>query len=87
MPVRVGINGFGRTGRALLRAARRPEIGLEVVAVNDLGPPEALVRLLARELGVRAARGPGDARWGGHGRGRRAGPIAGGAGGQSASVG
>ncbi|HUY23501.1 MAG TPA: type I glyceraldehyde-3-phosphate dehydrogenase [Acidimicrobiales bacterium] len=49
MAVRIGINGFGRTGRALLRAARRPELGLEVVAVNDLGPPEALVRLLARD--------------------------------------
>jgi glyceraldehyde 3-phosphate dehydrogenase len=47
--VRIGINGFGRTGRALLRAARRPELGLEVVAVNDLGPPAALVRLLARD--------------------------------------
>ena len=49
MSVRVGINGFGRTGRALLRAARRPELGLEVVAVNDLGPPAALARLLARD--------------------------------------
>jgi len=49
MTVRVGINGFGRTGRALLRAARRPELGLEVVAVNDLGSAEALVRLLARD--------------------------------------
>jgi glyceraldehyde 3-phosphate dehydrogenase len=49
VPVRMGINGFGRTGRALLRAARRPELGLEVVAVNDLGPPEALARLLARD--------------------------------------
>ena len=37
MGVRLAINGFGRTGRALLRAARRPELGLEVVAVNDLG--------------------------------------------------
>jgi len=49
MAVRIGINGFGRTGRALLRAARRPELGLDVVAVNDLGPPAALVRLLARD--------------------------------------
>jgi glyceraldehyde 3-phosphate dehydrogenase len=49
MSVRVGINGFGRTGRALLRAARRPELGLEVVAVNDLGSPQALARLLARD--------------------------------------
>jgi glyceraldehyde 3-phosphate dehydrogenase len=49
MSVRVGINGFGRTGRALLRAARRPELGLEVVAVNDLGSATALARLLARD--------------------------------------
>jgi len=49
MSVRVGINGFGRTGRALLRAARRPELGLEVVAVNDLGSAAALARLLARD--------------------------------------
>jgi glyceraldehyde 3-phosphate dehydrogenase len=49
MAVRVGINGFGRTGRALLRAARRRDLGLTVVAVNDLAPPVALARLLARD--------------------------------------
>ena len=49
MTVRMGINGFGRTGRALLRAADRAELDLEVVAVNDLGPPEALAGLLARD--------------------------------------
>jgi glyceraldehyde 3-phosphate dehydrogenase len=49
MGVRLAINGFGRTGRALLRAATRPELGLEVVAVNDLGSAEALARLLARD--------------------------------------
>ena len=49
MAVRIGINGFGRTGRALLRAARRGELDLEVVAVNDLAPPTALARLLARD--------------------------------------
>jgi len=49
MTIRVGINGFGRTGRALFRAAQRHELDLEVVAVNDLGPPEALARLLARD--------------------------------------
>lgn len=47
--VRIGINGFGRTGRSLLRAARRPDIGLDVVAVNDLATPSALARLLARD--------------------------------------
>ena len=49
MTVKVAINGFGRTGRALLRAARRPELDLEVVVVNDLAPPDALARLLARD--------------------------------------
>jgi len=49
MTVRIGINGFGRTGRALLRAAGRSELDLEVVAVNDLAPPDALARLLARD--------------------------------------
>jgi len=49
MTIRVGINGFGRTGRALFRAAQRRELDLEVVAVNDLGPSEALARLLARD--------------------------------------
>jgi glyceraldehyde 3-phosphate dehydrogenase len=49
MVVRIGINGFGRTGRALFRAADRPELGLEVVAVNDLAPADALVRLLSRD--------------------------------------
>ena len=49
MVIRVGINGFGRTGRALFRAAQRQELDLEVVAINDLGSPEALARLLARD--------------------------------------
>jgi glyceraldehyde 3-phosphate dehydrogenase len=49
MTVRVAINGFGRTGRALLRAAARPELDLEIVAINDLAAPEALARLFARD--------------------------------------
>ncbi len=49
MSVRVAINGFGRTGRAVLRAARKAPRDIEVAAVNDLGDPEALVRLLARD--------------------------------------
>ena len=49
MTIRMGINGFGRTGRALLRAARRDDLDIEVVAINDLGRPEALARLLARD--------------------------------------
>src|SRR3989338_3341795 len=43
--IRVGINGFGRMGRAFFRVARaRPEI--EVVAVNDLGDPATFAYLL-----------------------------------------
>lgn len=42
------INGFGRVGRALLRAAwQRPEI--ELTAVNDVVPAAQLARLLARD--------------------------------------
>ena len=43
--IRVGINGFGRIGRAFLRVAHKnPEI--EVVAVNDLGDVHNLAYLL-----------------------------------------
>jgi len=45
--VRVGINGFGRIGRALLRARfKYPEFhDIEVVAINDLSSPEMLAYL------------------------------------------
>src|SRR4029077_12167941 len=36
MSVGVGINGFGRIGRNVLRAARGRESEFEIVAVNDL---------------------------------------------------
>ncbi len=49
MTIRVAINGFGRTGRAFLRAALASPHDFEIVAVNDLGAPEALARLLARD--------------------------------------
>ena len=49
MAVRVAINGFGRTGRAFFRAALKSPHDVEVAAVNDLGDPEALARLLARD--------------------------------------
>src|SRR5450432_76700 len=45
MAVKVGINGFGRIGRNVLRAAlHNPEI--EFVAVNDLTDPKTLAHLL-----------------------------------------
>jgi glyceraldehyde 3-phosphate dehydrogenase len=46
MPVRVGINGFGRIGRNFLRAALKSGADVEVVAVNDLGPVEVNAHLL-----------------------------------------
>ncbi|HXQ18992.1 MAG TPA: type I glyceraldehyde-3-phosphate dehydrogenase [Acidimicrobiales bacterium] len=49
MTVRLAINGFGRTGRALLRAVLTSTHDLEVVAINDLGAPAALARLFARD--------------------------------------
>ncbi len=49
MTIRVGLNGFGRTGRALFRAALERGLPLEFVAINDLGAPETLARLLARD--------------------------------------
>jgi glyceraldehyde 3-phosphate dehydrogenase len=39
MSIKIGINGFGRIGRNVLRAATEMGSDLEVVAVNDLGDP------------------------------------------------
>ncbi len=50
MTVRVGINGFGRIGRNVLRAiheAGRSDI--EVVGINDLGPVDANAHLLRHD--------------------------------------
>ncbi|HEU4657874.1 MAG TPA: type I glyceraldehyde-3-phosphate dehydrogenase [Capillimicrobium sp.] len=46
MPVRVGINGFGRIGRNVFRAAQAANADIEWVAVNDLTDPETLAHLL-----------------------------------------
>jgi glyceraldehyde 3-phosphate dehydrogenase (phosphorylating) len=48
MSVRVGINGFGRIGRNILRASlANPEI--EFVAVNDITDPQTLAYLLKHD--------------------------------------
>ena len=36
MAIRVGINGFGRTGRMFYRAAIQKPTSFEIVAVNDV---------------------------------------------------
>jgi glyceraldehyde 3-phosphate dehydrogenase len=46
MTVRVGINGFGRIGRNLLRAATERGADIEFVAVNDLGSLDTMAHLL-----------------------------------------
>jgi glyceraldehyde 3-phosphate dehydrogenase len=46
MPVRVGINGFGRIGRNVFRAAHESGADVEIVAVNDITDNETLVHLL-----------------------------------------
>ena len=45
MPIRVGINGFGRIGRAFVRRALERD-DLEVVAVNDVTDARTLAHLL-----------------------------------------
>src|SRR5262245_22828488 len=46
MTVRVGINGLGRTGRQLFRAAKRMGADLDFVAANDLGSLTTMAHLL-----------------------------------------
>jgi glyceraldehyde 3-phosphate dehydrogenase len=46
MSVKVGINGFGRIGRNLFRAAHAADSDLEFVAVNDLIDAEMIAHLL-----------------------------------------
>ncbi len=47
MPIRIGINGFGRIGRLVYRLCA--EQGIEVVAVNDLVPADNLAYLLKHD--------------------------------------
>jgi glyceraldehyde 3-phosphate dehydrogenase len=54
MTVRVGINGFGRIGRNLFRAAKQSGADIDFVAVNDLGSVGTMAHLLKYDsvLGV-----------------------------------
>lgn len=49
MAVKVGINGFGRIGRNVYRAARERNSDLEIVAVNDLTDADTLAHLLKHD--------------------------------------
>jgi glyceraldehyde 3-phosphate dehydrogenase len=54
MSIRVGINGFGRIGRNIFRAAQQRNPEIEIVAVNDLGESGTFAHLLKYDtaLGV-----------------------------------
>ena len=49
MPVRVAINGFGRTGRATFRAAHEQGADIEWVAINDVMGAASVAQLLAND--------------------------------------
>ncbi|OQA33616.1 MAG: Glyceraldehyde-3-phosphate dehydrogenase A [Betaproteobacteria bacterium ADurb.Bin341] len=46
MSIKVGINGFGRIGRMVLRAAVRDFADIEIVGINDLLEPDYLAYML-----------------------------------------
>ncbi len=47
MSVRLGINGFGRIGRNLLRVVKSRDLDIDIVAVNDITDAATLAHLLA----------------------------------------
>ncbi|PZR86167.1 MAG: type I glyceraldehyde-3-phosphate dehydrogenase [Candidatus Nephthysia bennettiae] len=52
MSIRVGINGFGRIGRNIYRAANELNPDLEIVAVNDLGDARTFAHLLKHDTAL-----------------------------------
>jgi glyceraldehyde 3-phosphate dehydrogenase len=45
MAIRVGINGFGRIGRQVVRAAKERQAPIDIVAINDLTDTKTLAHL------------------------------------------
>jgi glyceraldehyde 3-phosphate dehydrogenase len=52
MSIRVGINGFGRIGRNIYRAAHELNPDVEIVAVNDLGDSDTFAHLLKHDTAL-----------------------------------
>ena len=46
MAIKIGINGFGRIGRMVLRAAVKDFSDIEIVGINDLLEPDYLAYML-----------------------------------------
>src|SRR6266851_280973 len=49
MAVKVGINGFGRIGRNIFRAALKLDADIDLVAVNDIGDAHTFAHLLKHD--------------------------------------
>jgi glyceraldehyde 3-phosphate dehydrogenase len=52
MTIKIGINGFGRIGRNILRAATELDSDIEVVAVNDIGDAGTFAHLLKHDTAL-----------------------------------
>ncbi|MEA2655429.1 MAG: hypothetical protein QOI23_794 [Chloroflexota bacterium] len=52
MTIKVGINGFGRIGRNIYRAADKLNAQFEIVAVNDLGDAATFAHLLKHDTAL-----------------------------------
>src|SRR2546421_2991569 len=52
MSIKVGINGFGRIGRNIYRAATELNPEVEIVAVNDLGDAATFAHLLKHDTAL-----------------------------------
>jgi glyceraldehyde 3-phosphate dehydrogenase len=52
MTLRVGINGFGRIGRNIFRAAHELNADFEIVAVNDIGEAPTFAHLLKHDTAL-----------------------------------
>ena len=52
MTIKVGINGFGRIGRNIYRAAHELKSDLEIVAVNDIGDAKTFAHLLKHDTAL-----------------------------------
>src|ERR1700732_3796823 len=52
MTLKVGINGFGRIGRDIYRAAHELKPNFEIVAVNDIGDAKTFAHLLKHDTAL-----------------------------------
>src|ERR1700676_2331981 len=52
MTLKVGINGFGRIGRNIYRAAHTLKPNFEIVAVNDIGDAKTFAHLLKHDTAL-----------------------------------